>query len=201
MGNYRKKPVVIEAVTFAEFIEYGKNNGANIVNGMPWSFSYKGHPVTHETDECYLIPTLEGVMQFTPNDMLITGVNGEIYPCKLEIFEKTYESAEGQTEADNDPFLDFGGAIRALKDGKRVARQGWNGKGMWIVMMPELKLPPYSSQQPGAKVNDRTAKHIGVDTPLNSQPYVAMWTAQGTWQPGWNASTPDILAEDWVVLE
>lgn len=91
MNKYRKKPVVIEAVTFGEFVEHGKENGANIVNGMPWSFEYKGHPVTHENDECYLIPTLEGTMQFTPQDMLITGVNGEIYPCKRDIFEQTYD--------------------------------------------------------------------------------------------------------------
>jgi hypothetical protein len=94
MGYFRKKPVVIEAVTFEEFVEYGRNNDAHIVNGMPWSFNYKGHPVTHENDECYLIPTLEGILQFTPSDMLITGVKGEIYPCKLDIFEVTYDVAE-----------------------------------------------------------------------------------------------------------
>lgn len=91
--KYRKKPVVIEAVTFDEFVEYGRSV-TNEVDGMPWSFNYNGHPVTHETDTCYLIPTLEGIHQFTPNDMLITGVNGEIYPCKIDIFEKTYEKAE-----------------------------------------------------------------------------------------------------------
>lgn len=89
--KYRKKPVVIEAITFDEFVKYGKNNTTNIVNGMPWSFGYNGHGITHENDECYLIPTLEGNMYFTPKDMLITGVNGEIYPCKIDIFEKTYE--------------------------------------------------------------------------------------------------------------
>lgn len=95
--KFRKKAVVIEAITFDEFIEHGKNNGGHIVNGMPWSFSYKGHPITHENDECYIIPTLEGNMRFTPEDMLITGVNGEIYPCKRDIFEKTYDAAEYRT--------------------------------------------------------------------------------------------------------
>lgn len=89
--QYRKKPVVIDAITFEEFIEYGKNNGGNMVNGMPWSFKYKGHSVTHENDKLYLIPTLEGIHNFTPQDMLITGVQGEIYPCKIDIFEMTYE--------------------------------------------------------------------------------------------------------------
>lgn len=91
MAKFRKKPVVIEAITFNEFVEYGKNNGGNIENGMPWSFHYNGHPVTHENDECYLIPTLEGTYKLTPDDMLITGVQGEIYPCKIEIFKATYE--------------------------------------------------------------------------------------------------------------
>jgi len=80
MAYYRKKPVVIEAITFQELIEYGKNNGANIVNGVPWSFKYNGHAITHENDECYLILTLEGTMNFTPEDMLITGVSGRDIP-------------------------------------------------------------------------------------------------------------------------
>ena len=91
MAKYRKKPVVIEAITFAELVEFGKAHGGNIVNGMPWSFDYQGHPITHENDDCYLIPTLEGTMKLMRGDMLITGVNGEIYPCKIEIFYKTYE--------------------------------------------------------------------------------------------------------------
>lgn len=91
MAKYRKKPVIIEAITFEELIWHGSHFGGNIVNGMPWSFDYKGHQITHENDECYLIPTLEGTHNMTPNDMLITGVKGEIYPCKIDIFEATYE--------------------------------------------------------------------------------------------------------------
>ena len=93
--KYRKKPVVIEAITFDEFIAYGRmiTPASGLVNGMPWSFQYQGQNVTHERDDCYLIPTLEGIMQFTPSDMLITGVTGEIYPCKIAIFEATYEVA------------------------------------------------------------------------------------------------------------
>ena len=89
---FKKKPVIIEAITFQELVEHGKANTTNIVNGMPWSFDYKGHPITHENDACYLIPTLEGTHNMTPADMLITGVKGEIYPCKLDIFEATYEA-------------------------------------------------------------------------------------------------------------
>ena len=92
--KYRKKPVVVEAITFDELVQHGLQNTTNIVNGMPWSFSYNGHPISHENDRCYLILTLEGTYFMTPDDMLITGVKGEIYPCKKDIFEATYEVAE-----------------------------------------------------------------------------------------------------------
>lgn len=94
VAKFRKKPVVIEAITFDQLVEHGKQSGAPLTNGMPWSFSYGGHPITHENDECYLIPTLEGSMRFTRDDVLITGVKGEIYPCKSDVFAATYD-AEG----------------------------------------------------------------------------------------------------------
>ena len=95
MAKARKKPIEIEFITFDEFVEFGKNQpDVNIVGGMPWSFNYKGFPITHESDERYLIPTLEGIQNFTPLDVLITGVKGEIYPCKIDIFEATYDLVE-----------------------------------------------------------------------------------------------------------
>jgi hypothetical protein len=42
-------------------VQHGRDSGANIVGGMPWSFNYNGHPVTHENNQKYLIPTLEGL--------------------------------------------------------------------------------------------------------------------------------------------
>lgn len=95
--------------------------------------------------------------------------------------------------------MNFGQAIEQMKNGHKLAREGWNGKNMFVVLMPALKLPAHSSQELGAKVNDRTAKYIGEDTPLDSQPYFAMFTAQGKWQPGWLASQSDMLAEDWFI--
>lgn len=92
--KYRKKPVVIEAITFDELIAHGRKVCEHPVDGMPWSFDYQGHPITHENDDCYLIPTLEGTMKFNRGDMLITGVKGEIYPCRPDIFAATYEPAE-----------------------------------------------------------------------------------------------------------
>ena len=92
---------------------------------------------------------------------------------------------------------DFGWALERLKQGERVRRVGWNGDEMFVVLMPALKLPAFNAQGTQRKVNDRTAQHIGKDTPLDSQPYLAMFTAQGQWQPGWLASQADMLSEDW----
>jgi hypothetical protein len=94
--KYRKKPVVIEAITFDELVAYGKTqvSSEHLIHGMPWAFTYVGHAITHENDSCYLIPTLEGTMRMTPKDMLITGVRGEIYPCRCDIFDATYEAVE-----------------------------------------------------------------------------------------------------------
>lgn len=96
--------------------------------------------------------------------------------------------------------MNFGEAIEALKNQKRVARHGWNGKGMWLVLMPALALPAFNTQGTERKVNDRTAKWIGEDQPLDCQPYIAMFNAQKQWQPGWLASQADMLADDWEVV-
>lgn len=92
--KFRKKPVVIEAITFDELVQHGISSGGNVVGGMPWSFTYAGQPISHENDGCYLIPTLEGTMKMGREDMLITGVKGEIYPCKRDIFAATYVASD-----------------------------------------------------------------------------------------------------------
>ena len=91
-------------------------------------------------------------------------------------------------------------AIAFMWGGHKVRRAGWTDKGTWIVLMPELDLPPFSDQTANRKVYDRTAKHIGEDTPFHSNPYIAMWNARGEWQPGWVCSQEDLLATDWQVV-
>ncbi len=108
-----------------------------------------------------------------------------------DVFEAAYQPISA---------MSFGHAIQAMKDGHRVCRAGWNGKGMFIVLMPALYLPPFNTQDTNRKVNDRTAKWIGEDAPLDCQPYFAMYTATKQWQPGWLASQADMLADDWMIL-
>lgn len=97
--------------------------------------------------------------------------------------------------------LDIGWAIRMMKAGHKLRRAGWNGKGMFIVFMSGMQLPPYNTQGTDRKVNDRTAKWIGEDTPLDSLPYIAMFTADKKWLPGWLCSQTDLLATDWELAE
>ena len=58
---------------------------------------YRKKPViieAYKTDKPVIIKTLEGDMKASVGDYIITGVNGEQYPCKPDIFEKTYEKIE-----------------------------------------------------------------------------------------------------------
>lgn len=74
--------------TFSEFVEYGKNNGGNIVNGMPWSFKINGTTVTHENDQCYLICTKvhPHTLHFTPTDLLVFDAEGnpKVIPAPVQ---------------------------------------------------------------------------------------------------------------------
>lgn len=88
--------------------------------------------------------------------------------------------------------MNFGQAIEALKDGKRVTRRGWNGKDQWLCYMPAMVIP-------AEKVNDRTRKFMP-EGDLTVGGYIVLYTAQGVWQPGWNASQGDMLATDWEIL-
>ena len=83
MGKYMKKPVVIEAVQWFP----GKDFDGVVVVGAQCD------PENGPTYEAY-ISTLEGDMRVSPGDYVITGVRGEKYPCKPDIFEETYEAVE-----------------------------------------------------------------------------------------------------------
>jgi hypothetical protein len=83
--KYRKKPVCIEAVQFTrnnwdEVVSFTKNAAHTLmIKSSPYAIATCG------------IATLEGHHIATENDFIIKGVNGEFYPCKPDIFEKTYE--------------------------------------------------------------------------------------------------------------
>lgn len=92
--------------------------------------------------------------------------------------------------------MDFGDAIRALKEGCTVAREGWNGKGMWLALSPGH--PSLSAQKFWAGPNRDYAEANGGHAPV--LPCITMKTATGEILMGWLASQTDMLAEDWVIV-
>ena len=87
----------------------------------------------------------------------------------------------------------FGHAIASLKLGHRVARAGWNGKGMFLYYVPENKYPANRNEH-GTMVG------VFEDDMVPYGAYIAMKTAQNNVVP-WLASQTDVLAEDWQIVE
>lgn len=90
--KYRKKPVIIEAIQFEDnsgrIIEIHEFMGGDTIRV---NYEDKNNP--------YLkIETLEGIMKASVGDYIIKGVNGEFYPCKPDIFEKTYERVTDEAD-------------------------------------------------------------------------------------------------------
>lgn len=89
MSKFCKKPVVIEA----------RQLDGKTLDVLLWmqahsaAYRTETHPTDSKQDVVY-IKTLEGEMRGSPGDWIIKGVNGEFYPCKPDIFAKTYEPAD-----------------------------------------------------------------------------------------------------------
>jgi hypothetical protein len=91
----------------------------------------------------------------------------------------------------------FGKALELLKAGKRVAREGWNGKGQWVSCTQGRNVP---IGELWSEANKDYLKLIGKDT-LEIKPYLSIYTTQGNLQPGWVPSSADLFAEDWVEVQ
>lgn len=87
--------------------------------------------------------------------------------------------------------MNFGQAIEALKLGDKVCREGWNGKGMWLVYVPST---------PNCQLKEGSPYWNAGLTDITINAHIDMKTATGEMQPGWLASQADMLAEDWLIL-
>ena len=88
MGKYKKLPVEIEAELVSDLLDKFKHDFKKLPQ---WVIeAYENTTINTVTDNGFIIKTLEGNMIATKEDYLIKGVNGELYPCKKDIFEKTY---------------------------------------------------------------------------------------------------------------
>lgn len=185
--NYRKIPLHVEAIQWnnLNYEEIGKFIGKKVVTELESETAYlagKGTPIFSIS-----IETKEGIMKAFPGDYIIkepfpTG-DRDFYPCKQEIFEKTYKACDQLKE------FNFGEAIQLIKAGLKVGRSGWNGKGMYIYYVPANSYP---SQTDIAKAE------FGDMVPYGA--YIAMKTALDNVVP-WLASQTDILANDWEVVK
>lgn len=150
--------------------------GTKLVKGLPMTrlawCQYRGWALPQDengADAGYLVEYLDGG---TPNH---PGHDGYISWSPAAQFDNAYRKTDG---------LSFGLALEALKTGKRVARAGWNGKGMWLKLVPPGLAEVVSFQHEALK-------------PL---PWIGMKTADQCFVP-WLASQTDMLADDWAAFE
>lgn len=87
--------------------------------------------------------------------------------------------------------MNFGEALEAIKDGKRVARAGWNGKGMFLFLVPGSTFTV--NREPLLSI-------MGEGTQVQYHAHIDMKTAQGYVVP-WLASQADLLSEDWEIVD
>lgn len=158
---------------------------AMTVNGCPWPAELplpefkKGKQLAEELG-CTFDPKMEyGYIYTTSED--------DMYPkfMSKDDFETMCRSTEN---------MNFGDALVALKQGKRVARSGWNGKNMSVA---------YQKGYPeGIPCNKNTAQAWGMQEGelFKCRPYLQMRCADGTFQM-WLASQSDILADDWYIVQ
>lgn len=145
---------------------------------------YRGWDLPNDedgTDEGYLVEYLDGGK---PND---ERHDGYISWSPKEQADNAYRSMDNMT---------FGDAITMLKKGMKVARKGWNGKGMWLILVPGSPNIKPVAGTPYSKA--------GITEEIQILPHIDMYTVDSTGRramlPGWLASQTDMLSEDWCVV-
>lgn len=129
-------------------------------------------------DAGYLVEYLDGGK---PN---VEGYTGYVSWSPAEQFEAAYQPTNA---------MSFGHALVALQAGQKVCRQGWNGKGMFLVFIPSTV---------DAKLKEGTPYQVALESNIVTiNGHVDMYTADGKMQPGWLASQTDMTANDWQITD
>ncbi len=95
--------------------------------------------------------------------------------------------------------MNFGKAIEELKKGNKVARLGWNGKGMFLYLVVGTELPVTALRGAAYEAFDSSLRAIDDLVAIGS--HIDMKTASGDIAVGWNATQADMLSEDWAVVQ
>lgn len=119
---------------------------------------------------------------------LLDGISDDVQ----EILAMLNESAKMVAPTDG---MTFGQAIEAMKQGKKVARKGWNGKGMYLWLLPATEVKKEWCRDP------RLIEAMGERETLPCLGSVRMFTATKEVLTGWLASQTDMLSEDWCIVE
>lgn len=106
--------------------------------------------------------------------------------CTKDSFEKAGRPIDGMT---------FGLALEAMKQGKKVSRKGWNGKGMYLWLLPATEVKKECCH------DDRLIEAMGDRETLPCLGTIRMFTATKEVLTGWLASQTDMLSEDWCIVE
>lgn len=146
----------------------------------------------YQTDKEMIIHTLEGDMKASVGDYIITGVHGEQYPCKPDIFEETYKLA-WPSETD----LDFSSALVYLRQGLRLSRSGWNGKGQYIYMTNGNNVTYRYLKENTRKM---IINSFDKDDSVEIMPHIDMKNAQNKLIIGWAPTQTDMLSNDWYIV-
>ncbi len=103
-----------------------------------------------------------------------------------DVFEKAYREVDGMT---------FGAAIELIKRGKKIARSGWNGRGMFVFYVSEIDLHPAS-----LSIDVLGEKLVNAGDTIKHQPSMAIKNVNDTIST-WVPSVNDVLSEDWCIVE
>lgn len=95
--------------------------------------------------------------------------------------------------------MDYSEALVAMKDGSRVSRAGWNGKGMWLAMVEPNEYAVSFAGGPVPRQLMIGKAFTDWDVSFELLPWIGMKTADGKFVP-WLCSQTDAMAEDWGVL-
>jgi len=127
------------------------------------------------SDEGFLVEYVDGGKANTAEYV------GYVSWSPKDVFERAYRPTQGMT---------FGDAVEALKTGQKVARAGWNGKGMFLFLVP------------GSTFKVNRAPLLGIypeGTEINYCPHVDLKGVDGSVST-WNPTCNDVLAEDWEIV-
>lgn len=139
-------------------------DGSKVIASVNEIMAYEIQKEATACDEGYKVRYPDGYESFSPK----------------EVFEEAYRRTDN---------MNFGLALEATKKGLRIARSGWNGRGMYVFLADIQEL------------NTRADLSEFQDQDVEISELLVLRTAQETMQPGWLATQSDMLANDWYIVE